>query len=990
MQTCTIKKKTNELTRWVFLLLTLILTEGKLQAQAITSAQKIRIEQLYSKVQTRTKTISRGTVPCLVSALSKASLHQSFTIDSWLKQVPLLLQQGDSLCAFQLLNALQPLANHQPSAYLHWLSALVQAQLQVGQWQAALSTSEQLEKLATNNEQIRGQAICAKANALGRLIRFEDALRAGNDALTIARAVGDQALEVDALSIIGHTSRDIYRQVPAKYLPQFERASVIALALNDTTRILNTYRDLLYAHMFDASADLNAILDATEKSLNYLPQRPGRLTLYRLIWGFADGLSYFPQTQLISQQLYQQAMFMARQLHRPRDQRMLYTYLASIATEKKQYQQAAAYLDSAARFNSPDWEKDNFYKNQAEVQEAMGNVSLANKFYQKALAEKELVYLRRNSQSMTEWETRFRTQEKELQLVQEQTRQRWLLGVASLLLLLFGGAIFAYIQNRRQLRLLTHQKSIIEQQSRDLQRLDEAKTRFFSNITHEFRTPLTLILSPLETLVEQLPQHTTLRTIQTNANRLLGFINQLLDLSKIDAGMLRPELSSANIAAFLLQQEESFRVLAEARQVQLIFSKLPLDTVAVFDTDKLGKILANLISNALKFTPAGGQVSVTTIIDADYQELTIQITDTGSGIPADQLPHIFDRFYQVDDANTRRYSGSGIGLSLVKELVDVLGGSIEASSEFGRGTAFSLRLPISKPVTTQSFSTSEPTTLVTVAKSIQPSHFLEVPQSINPQSKSTIETKPVLLIVEDNDELRSYIEGLLSEQCYVITTTNGREGLQTSFEQIPDLVITDWMMPELDGIELCQRLKTDQRTSHIPVLMLTAKAAIGSRLNSLESGADDHIAKPFHPRELQLKVQNWIERQHRFRQHYQKQLTSLTETPPLPETDSAFMERVQHLIDLHLTDTVFGVEQLADKMAMSRRTLHRKIASLTGLTPVEVIRNHRLHRSLPHLRQGKPIADVAFVVGFETPSYFAKCFQELFGQKPSDMQQMGQ
>ncbi len=959
-------------------------------SQPSTVTQSARINALYGQFQQHLQISIQPVKACPVQALQQEIAWQSVRVTHWLEQVPVLQRNGDSLCAFLVLSALKPIVTPDQSAYRHWLLTRIQALQQARQWQAALQASSELETGAKDDQRMRGWAICEKANALTRLIQFEKALQAGNEALTIARTVGDRQLEVEAFLVKAYTSRDIYRQVPAKYLPHMQQALTLALSLNDTTRILEAYRGLMYAHIYDESADVDTILGYLEKCLPYMQTRHDGMMWYRLAWALADALSYVPHTQSKASRLYRQLVPLARSLHRKIDQRVLYSYVASIAAGQKRYAEAATFLDSASRLDTPDWEKDHFYQEQAQVQEALGNLTLANQYYQKALAEKERVYLRRNNQSMTGWETRFRTQEKELQIAQEQTRQRWLLGLAALLLLLFGGAILAYVRNRNQLRLLTAQKAIIEQQSRDLQRLDEAKTRFFSNITHEFRTPLTLILSPLESLVDQLPQYPMLKTIQSNANRLLGFINQLLDLSKLDAGMIQPERTQGNLAAFLVQQEDSFRALADHRQVHLSFTTLPPDTDVIFDADKLGKILVNLISNALKFTPAGGEVHVST--ELNERELIIEVADTGSGIPADQLTHIFNRFYQIDDANTRRYNGSGIGLALVKELVDVLQGDISVVSEVGKGTRFRVKLPLgdAEPASPISAVFDElPTSATTFFDDVVVPLTTEFAGLSMGASVPLAGEKPLLLVVEDNDDLRGYIAQLFADSCQVVTAVNGYDGLEKAFDQVPDLVITDWMMPRMDGIELCQQLKTDRHTSHIPVLMLTAKTAIESRLNSLAVGADDHIAKPFHPRELQLKVQNWLERQQRLRQHYQQQLAQPTEAPPLPEGDGAFMEKVQHMIDAHLIDSMFGVEQLADQMAMSRRTLHRKMVGLTGLTPVEVIRNHRLRRALPHLKQGKPIADVAFEVGFETPSYFSKCFQELFGQKPSEIEQMG-
>lgn len=969
--------------------------------QNYTPAQQRQLDQLYQRLQQEVLSLPIDEVPCSMAAFQQASKNKKVDTDYWLKEVKWLNRNGKTTCAFQLMQALRPITQQNTNDNQKWLLNLSQLLRTTGQPDSASAIIRQLEALVQPKSNLEGWVKNEQAVLFRRNIQFEKALEVANEALQLARLTSDSRLEFAVLSEIGNTSRDIYRQEPAKYLPFFKEALNAAVAIKDSLQLTKAYQSLVYVYFFDDSVDLDYALNYIEKALSYFPSHGSLYERYRLIYTFVSMINYLPSESEKVIYLYNRLLPIAQKLELPDDIRSIYIYLANTFIDQKNFPIASAYLDSAMRYDSPNWEKDNFYGLRAEVAHAMGNLSLANEYYKKALAEKERVYLRRNNQSMTQWETQFRTREKELQLEQQQ-RQQWLLwGIVALVSSLLALAIFFFLRNRTQLRLLAKQNAIIEQQSDELRSLDKAKTRFFSNITHEFRTPLTLILSPLEVLRKEQPQLTMLNTIYANANRLLSLINQLLDLSKLDAGALKPDISKGNLASFIQLQVESFHPLAKSREVDLqLVSQLPSDTEAYYDADKLSKIITNLLSNAFKFTPKGGEINVeysmmndelrgnSTAAAAAYRSspqrrpLIIQISDSGIGIPPTQLSSIFDRFYQVDSSVRRSFEGSGIGLSLVKELVEVLKGEIRVESEVNKGTTFYL----SFPVDAETWGMNEFSVLSEQAESKETFGFVPaVPIEMEPLLENQNEKVPLLLIVEDNADLRAYIGSLFNDSYQVLTATDGQDGLSKAFEYLPDVVITDWMMPEMDGVMMCQHLKNDTRTSHVPVLMLTAKSAIESRLEGFEGGADDYIVKPFHATELQLKVRNWLQRQERLRQLYKQQLAQAQETPPLPEAEGDFMERIFGVIDQHLADSSFGVDTLSDALQLNRRTLQRKINTLTALSPNELIRNHRLRRALPLLKRGESIADTAFQVGFENPSYFSKCFKEVFGKKPSDM-----
>lgn len=961
--------------------------------------QQKRIEQLYYRLQQEIIALPITDVPCtLQQGTEKIETATGFT------QVKRLYQNGKRACAIQLMETLRSSVQNSKDNHNQWLLHLSQLLRATENSDSALVLLKQLQIAGQSNPNLQGWVNYEKAALFRSNIQFEEALQVADEALQLARSTKDRRLEFMVLSEIGKISRDIYRQEPTKYLSFFKDALTVASGLKDSSHISKAYQNLVFVYFFDDSVDLEKALDYFEQALSYFPLSGSLYERYSLIYTFVNMLSYFPAESEKVIYLYTRLLPIVKKLELKEGIRTIHLYLSGAFIDKKNFPTASAYLDSAMKYDAPDWEKDNFYAIRARVAHALGNLSLSNDYYQKALAEKERVYLRRNSQSMTQWETQFRTREKELQLQQQQRQQGLLLGIVGLVSLLLAVATYSFLRNRKQLQKLALQNAIIEKQSDELRSLDKAKTRFFSNITHEFRTPLTLILSPLESLIEEFPQQKMLKTIYLNANRLLSLINQLLDLSKIDAGALKPDIRKGYLASFLQLQVESFLSLAQNRGVDLqLISRWPPDVEACYDADKLSKIITNLLSNSLKFTPKGGKVTFECRIrndewkgikkeksekdsfDIGRLQLDIQITDTGIGIPTTQLTSIFDRFYQVDSSVRRSFEGSGIGLSLVKELVEVLKGEIRVESEVGKGTTFYLRFPVDAQ--TWEISPSEDTSLnVAEDKSVDefPSLLLANSESTAIRTKSN-KAAPIILVVEDNSDLRTYIAGLFSDTYRIITATDGQSGLDQAFDSVPDVVITDWMMPQMDGITMCRHLKNDARTNHVPVLMLTAKSAIESRLEGFEGGADDYIVKPFHATELRLKVRNWLQRQDNLRQLYTQRLTQPQEVPPLPETEKDFMRRIFDLIDEHLADVNFGVEALSEQLQLNRRTLQRKIGSLTNLSPNELIRNHRLRRALPLLKRGGTIADVAFKVGFENPSYFSKCFKEVFGRRPSDI-----
>jgi len=605
-------------------------------------------------------------------------------------------------------------------------------------------------------------------------------------------------------------------------------------------------------------------------------------------------------------------------------------------------------------------ELTNNYKEALQKQQELDSLKTARLEEQNGNAFLELEQKYRANEK--EQEIELLTAQKEL-VEQQNTNQRNLF--------LGGGAILALAVIGLFLLYRNKQKT-----NERLRELDALRSNFFANISHEFRTPLTLISGPIQQKLsdEHLSEkdRSDFERIRRNNERLLELVDQLLDLSKIEAGSLRLQVANGNILRFVSAIADSFSYQAEQKQIQYLMKVDSTENDSWFDKDAVEKILVNLLSNAIKYTPEKGSVSCGAMIAE--QQLVVEVRNTGKGLSQEQLKKVFERFYQVDQDK----EGTGIGLALVKELISLHKGTISAKAEQDQWISFSFTLPLDK----QAYNDDE---FLTVTKTndtfVSDSH-----EDIGIKNKE----QPVLLIVEDNYDLRAMLYDTFENNYNVITAGDGNEGVQQATQHIPDLIISDVMMPKKDGISLTKELKGDERTSHIPIILLTAKAGEENELVGIETGADDYITKPFNHKILTSKVAKLIELRQLLQSRYSQEVTLKPKDIAITNLDEQFLEKVQKVLDKELLESSFTIEQFSQSMAMSRMQLHRKLKALTGLSATEFVKSQRLKLAAQLLKKsGTNISQVGYTVGFNDPSYFSRCFKEAYLCTPSEYANQG-
>ena len=559
-----------------------------------------------------------------------------------------------------------------------------------------------------------------------------------------------------------------------------------------------------------------------------------------------------------------------------------------------------------------------------------------------------------------------------------------------LLAVLLFFVVRAYWMKIRLNAELSSQKKQLEEQrdqlidlSKKLEEATKAKLAFFTNVSHDFRTPLTLIADPVKKLLNSEnirdDERFLLNIINKNVTVLLRLINQIMDFRKFENGKLEMHLSEFNIKDCMKEWAEAFRTLAFRKHITFKITADDGYYNVVADAEMMERITYNLLSNAFKFTPENGNISICLSKNTE-NNISMKFSDTGVGMPAEHVRHIFESFYQIDV----HHAGSGIGLALVKAFVEMHHGKIDVESKEGNGTVFTINIP-----TKQDGKIYHDIDRKAVLNNLKEGAVVMAGQeSLSAESCISKEKgghETVVLIIDDNQDVRDYVKSLLNEHYTVLEAANGSEGLKQAITNVPDVIICDVMMPVMDGMECCKRLKAEPRTSHIPVMMLTAYSMDEQKIKGYECGADSYISKPFSSELLMARLRNLIDNRNRLKDFFGDKVT--TSTTPLADADKGFVEKLRRLIEENMGDAGFSVEDMGEKIGFSRVQLYRKAKALTGYTPNELLRIARLNKANAIIKTAadKSISEIAYEVGFSSPSYFTKCYKEFFGENPTEV-----
>ena len=548
-------------------------------------------------------------------------------------------------------------------------------------------------------------------------------------------------------------------------------------------------------------------------------------------------------------------------------------------------------------------------------------------------------------------------------LVQYNHQKMYIVLFSIILFLLIGIMVYIY-------RTILMKRRIEEE-------ANKAKLQFFTNIRHELRTPLTLIADPVNYIIHDdnlnSQQRSMLQIVQRNVLVLTQLVSEILDFRKVQNGKMELRLSDFNLTESMKQWIKLFSVSAQKKHITI--SMDAPDTIMLrADQDKIERICYNLLSNALKYTSEGGEISL--MAKEEGGRVMISVADNGCGISSDELPYIFDRFYQAKNAGR----GTGIGLAIVKAFTELHHGEVSATSIEGKGSTFTIHIPVRQKGEVTNQSTEK------IEQLVEPSSAEEVPNQarhIDELIQPYQIDKPEVLIIDDNIDIRTYLRSVLSEKYNVSEAADGKVGLELARKIVPDIVLSDIMMPVMDGLAFCQQLKTDKAISHIPVILLTARSLDEQRAEGYEHGADAYLSKPFSLRLLFSRIDNLIQSRKKLSKLFSNSDENDAFEKLSNETDKTFAAQLRKIIQDNLSDNEFNVERIGDEIGLSRVQLYRKVKALTGYSPVEMLRKARLTRARHLLRTTeKTVSEVAYAVGFSTPSYFSKCYKDEFGESP--------
>lgn len=548
----------------------------------------------------------------------------------------------------------------------------------------------------------------------------------------------------------------------------------------------------------------------------------------------------------------------------------------------------------------------------------------------------------------------------------------------------------SYHAKVRTAELLARQTKELERQREEVKAATSAKLSFFTSVSHDFRTPLTLISDPIRILKKSgnisEAERSILNIAHKNVHILLRLINQILDIRKFDSGKLKLNVVNANLRDCITDWTNSFQQVAQSRHIHLSLDCGEGNWNVAFDPEKMERIVFNLLSNAIKFTPENGKIHVR--LSQEASSFVLQVTDSGTGIKKEDVQKIFDTYYQTD--SSQKQNSSGIGLSLVKVFVELHGGTISVDSEYGKGSEFTCRFPLRQIDNEAPVEKSQLISTETINEELAPSDTQKIDEIIN---ETTMENgKPILLIIDDNSDMRTYIHTILQPDYNIIEAANGKQGVALANKYLPDIVICDMKMPVMDGLECCHILKSEMRTSHIPVLMLTACSFDEQRVASYENGADGFIGKPFDSQVLCSRIHSLLDNRKRIKDFLSESQPTETETDnakAVSDIDKDFILQFKQIVQEQIADNNLSVETIGGQMGLSRVQLYRKVKSLTNYSPVELIRIIRLKKAQMLLSTEKKltVAEVSYRVGFSSPSYFTKCYKEYFNESPTATQE---
>jgi signal transduction histidine kinase/DNA-binding response OmpR family regulator len=923
-------------------------------------------------------------------------INTTTSLEKYLGLTMQLQRQGRPDCVLEICERLLrkvPASKHELIARL--LAEEVAVLVRFGDFDKAANPAKQLISLVEKGEisdpatlLTTTQYLHLKADASDRALAMAQRI------LDNARAKQDTYWEMRSLSLMGGITRDVYFGASLRAIPYHREALKIAEARQDTAAIIGEW--MAQAMNYGDAGEQSRYLEYMRNALAYLAGYPDVRRVISAWVAISSQLNNVERLEESKTYLWKirgvsQALHLT-ELARDADNRL---FSCNMALEK--YDEAeAALLRASDHITDGSKHAEQFY----QLAKATNQPDKALFYLEKAYSEVSTKYVGRNATELSRMETQYNTRETTRTLREKEallattSRQRFLLLIFSALItLLLGVAIWTYVREIKVRKVLANQNKIIELQAVELRNLDKLKSHFFANVSHELRTPLTLMVAPLTSMLKREywkgNDLMLLQMMQRNGNLLLKLVNEILDLSKLETGRVEVHETPVLLFEFMRPFVAQFSSFGDSVRVKFHYDyRADRELVVLLDKDKVEKIINNFLSNALKFSPMGSTVDL--MVEAHGQDLLIKVKDCGTGIHPNDLPYIFDRFYQSKQPDAVIQGGTGIGLSLCKELAELLQGKVWVESEYGAGSTFLFQFPMIKAdkasLPEQGISDDAEQANIPVPA------ILAKPTGTN--------TNPSILIVEDNADLRLFMRSFLGDQYQIYEAVNGKDGfdlLQSGLT--PDLIISDVMMPVMDGIRMLELVKSNDHLRHIPFIILTARSDIKVKLRSLKLGVDDYLVKPFNEEELLARIENLLQfASGRPKQKTSKPAAGAIQTgkqapPDLPENspvmitaeDAEWLSQLELATNKHLQHFNFNADFLAAKMNLSARHLQRQIKRTTGLTTNHYIQEARLQQARELLESGKVLVkQVAAQVGFKDIKHFTGLYKNRFGKLPSE------